>query len=82
MCPKFLSRKTVNMALVDELEKRNISPMFWPPLDDKGNAAVRWQGRSRSCSDSFATYKRKAKADEFNPKHLPRKKAKKAGKAA
>lgn len=65
------------MALIDELKKKNIHPMFCPPLNEHGDAAVKWRGRARSCSDSFATYKRRARTDEFNAKHLPRKKAKK-----
>lgn len=66
------------MALADDLQKRGISPQFWPPMDEKGNAAIRWRGRSRECSDSFATFKRRAGAtsdgrDKLHRNHVAKK---------
>lgn len=62
------------MALMHTLQAKGIHPMFWPPMDANGNPAVRWQGRSRSCSDSFADYKRRAPRETFVAKHVAKSK--------
>lgn len=67
------------MSLVETLESKRIHPQFWPPLDEHGNAAVRWRGRQRGGTrDSFAAYKAsctgKRAEQHFVSKHVKKSK--------